>query len=77
VRRLVLVAAGLVGGAGRAVAGRIMPGIAVALGNAAGLAWWWAARRRRHVTGCVGGDCSCSDQAKGQEQARISVRSSS
>ncbi len=53
-----LLAAGLLGGAGWAVLGQIMPGIALALAAVTGLAWWWA-RRRTHATGCAGGDCSC------------------
>ncbi|BCJ75223.1 hypothetical protein CS0771_47670 [Catellatospora sp. IY07-71] len=54
-----LLAAGLLGGAGWAVLGQIMPGIALALAAVTGLAWWWA-HRRTHTTGCAGGDCSCS-----------------
>jgi len=56
----VLLAAGLLSGAGWAVAGAWMPGVAVALAALAGGAWWWAARRR-HRNGCAGGTgCGCS-----------------
>lgn len=59
----VLLAAGVLGGAGWATAGRIMPGVAVALAAAAGLAWWRLARRRR-AGGCAGGaTCSCDEHA--------------
>ncbi|BCJ47532.1 hypothetical protein GCM10010168_18900 [Actinoplanes ianthinogenes] len=54
-----LLAAGVVSGAGWAVAVDWMPGVAVALAAAAGGAWWWASRRR-HRTGCGGGDCACA-----------------
>ncbi|GAB3526762.1 hypothetical protein [Phytohabitans suffuscus] len=54
----VLLAAGVLGGAGWAAAGRVMPGVAVALAASAGVAWWWATRRR-HAAGCAGGSCSC------------------
>jgi mercuric ion transport protein len=77
-----LLAAGVLGGAGWAVAGRVMPGVAVVLAAVAGLAWWRVARRRHAADGCVGGgDCSCDDHA-GENGAvaepaeGISVRSS-
>ncbi|GAA1382427.1 hypothetical protein [Catellatospora chokoriensis] len=56
-----LLAAGILGGAGWAALGQIMPGIAVALAAATALAWWWSTRRRTaHASGCAGGTCSCS-----------------
>jgi mercuric ion transport protein len=55
-----LLAAGVLGGGGWALAGRWMPGIALALAFAAGGAWWWVSRRR-HSAACGGGKtCSCS-----------------
>ena len=55
-----LLAAGVLSGAGWAAVGAWMPGIAVALAALAGAAWWWASRRR-HRSGCVGGSgCGCS-----------------
>lgn len=57
-----LLAAGVLGGAGWAYAGRILPGVAMALAAATGLVWWWARRRPAHADGCAGGDCSCSSQ---------------
>lgn len=53
-----LLAAGVLSGAGWAAAGRWMPGVAVALAAAAGAAWWWA-RRRRHRARCGGSGCAC------------------
>ena len=47
-----LVAAGVLGGAGWAAFGRLLPGISVVLAVAAGGAWWWASRRR-HRSGCA------------------------
>ena len=59
----VLLAAGVLSGAGWAAAGEWMPGAAVALAGLAGVAWWWA-RRRRHRGGCAGGTtCDCSRSA--------------
>lgn len=55
----ILLAAGVLGGAGWATAGRVMPGIAVALATAAGLAYWWT-HRVGHDTSCAGGKCSCA-----------------
>ncbi len=56
-----LLAAGIIGGAGWAVLGQIMPGIAVVLTAMTALAWWWWSRRcTAHATGCAGGTCSCS-----------------
>ncbi|MEU1605756.1 hypothetical protein [Micromonospora matsumotoense] len=55
-----LLAAGVLSGAGWAAAGAWMPGIAIALAALAGGAWWWTARRRHHG-GCAGGtSCGCS-----------------
>jgi mercuric ion transport protein len=70
-----LLAAGVLGGAGWAAAGRIMPGIAVALAAVAGGAWWWASRRR-HASGCSGDGCSCGLDPPGEElPARTPLRS--
>jgi hypothetical protein len=52
-----LLAAGVLSGAGWAAIGSWMPGIAVALAAAAGGAWWVS--RRRHSAGCAGGSCAC------------------
>ncbi|WP_034590660.1 hypothetical protein [Hamadaea tsunoensis] len=57
-----LLGAGILGGAGWALVGQILPGIAVILAAAAALAWWWTRRRPAHQARCAGGDCSC-DQA--------------
>ena len=54
-----LLAAGVLSGAGWAATGAWMPGIAVLLAALAGAAWWWA-HRRRHRAGCAGGTgCAC------------------
>ncbi|NES14991.1 MULTISPECIES: hypothetical protein [Micromonospora] len=55
-----LLTAGVLGGAGWAWFGRVLPGIAVALAAATALAWWWARRRPAHATGCAAGACSCA-----------------
>jgi len=55
----VLLAAGVLGGAGWAAFGRVLPGVAVALAAGTALAWWWSRRHRTHPAGCAGGDCSC------------------
>jgi mercuric ion transport protein len=55
----ILLAAGIIGGAGWAALGRALPGVAVALAAAAALTWWWSTRRNP-AHGCGGGDCSCS-----------------
>ncbi|MCP2323269.1 mercuric ion transport protein [Hamadaea flava] len=55
-----LLAAGVLGGAGWAALGQILPGIALVLAAAAGLAWWWARQRPAHAAGCAGGDCGGS-----------------
>jgi mercuric ion transport protein len=54
----ILLAAGVLSGVGWAVAGRVLPGVAVALAAATGLAWWLS-RRRVHQPDCPGGSCSC------------------
>jgi len=56
-----LLAVGVLGGAGWAFLGQIMPGVALALAALTALAFWWARRRRQaaHATGCAGGNCSC------------------
>ncbi|MEV5210960.1 hypothetical protein AB0K35_26145 [Micromonospora sp. NPDC053740] len=55
-----LLAAGIVSGAGWATVGAWMPGIAIALAALNGGVWWWASRRS-HRGGCVGGNgCGCS-----------------
>ena len=54
-----LLAAEVLGGAGWAIAGRWMPGIAVSLVALATLAWW-RTTRHRHRSNCAGGEnCSC------------------
>jgi hypothetical protein len=53
-----LLAAGVLSGAGWAAAGAWMPGIAVVLAGLAA-AVWWLAGRRRHRAGCGGGNCAC------------------
>jgi protein-S-isoprenylcysteine O-methyltransferase Ste14 len=54
-----LLAAGVLSGAGWAAAGAWMPGIAVVLAALAAAAWWWA-HRKRHRAGCGGGPaCAC------------------
>lgn len=56
-----LLAAGVLSGAGWAVAGHLMPGVATALVAVTGLVWWWATRHRTHTTGCADGErCSCT-----------------
>jgi mercuric ion transport protein len=55
-----LLAAGVIGGAGWAAFGQVLPGIAIALAALAVLAWWWTRRRPSHAPGCTGGDCTCS-----------------
>ncbi len=70
-----LLAAGVLGGASWAAAGRFMPGVAVALAALAGGAWWWASRRR-HASNCSGTACSCAqDQAGAELPETIPVRS--
>lgn len=56
----VLLAAGILGGAGWATLGQVLPGVAVALAAATGLAWWWAKQRSAHRPDCSGGDCTCA-----------------
>ncbi|MBB5868057.1 mercuric ion transport protein [Allocatelliglobosispora scoriae] len=55
-----LAAAGVLGGAGWAYLGQILPGIALFLAAATALAGWLLHRRRTHTTGCNGGACSCA-----------------
>ena len=55
-----LLAAGILGGAGWAFLGQVLPGVALALAAATALAFWWAKRRPAHASGCSGGSCSCS-----------------
>jgi mercuric ion transport protein len=71
----VLLAAGILGGAGWAAVTRFLPAVAVASAAAAGLAWWWANLRRRHQAGCAGGDCSCGTQATKTRPEKAPVRS--
>lgn len=55
-----LLAAGVLGGAGWALLGQLLPGIAVAFAALTALAWWWTRRRPAHASGCSGGECSCA-----------------
>jgi hypothetical protein len=56
-----LLAAGVLGGAGWVIAGQLMPGIAVALVATTAVGWWWATRHRTHVADCAGAEgCSCA-----------------
>jgi hypothetical protein len=48
-----LLAAGVLSGAGWAVAGHWLPGVAIALVAVTGLVWWWATRQPTHNTGCA------------------------
>ncbi|MFG2042988.1 hypothetical protein [Dactylosporangium sp. NPDC048998] len=58
-----LLAAGVLSGAGWAAAGQWMPGIAVSLVALAALAWWRTTRLRIHRIGCAGSaNCSCAPQ---------------
>ncbi|BFU47814.1 hypothetical protein KRMM14A1004_60510 [Krasilnikovia sp. MM14-A1004] len=57
----VLIAAGVLSGAGWAAAGAWLPGVAVVLAVTAGGAWWWVSRRR-HRVGCAGGGCACGSR---------------
>lgn len=74
-----LLAVGVLGGAGWAAAGRVLPGVAVALVAAAGLAWWRLARQRpAHGCdgGCAGGEGGpCPDPAGTVPAGRVSVPS--
>ena len=56
----VLLAAGVIGGAGWATIGRALPAVAVMLVVGAALVWWWAAQRK--AAQCPA-DCGCSDHA--------------
>jgi mercuric ion transport protein len=55
-----LLAAGILGGAGWAFLGRLLPGIALVLIAATALAWWWARGRPAHTNACAEGNCSCA-----------------
>jgi mercuric ion transport protein len=54
-----LITAGVLGGAGWAAFGQVLPGIAVAFAALTALAWWWTRRRPTHAASCPGSDCSC------------------
>jgi hypothetical protein len=59
----ILLAAGVLSGAGWAALDAALPGIAIALAAAAGLAWSWNRRRTHHAHTCTttsGGSCSCA-----------------
>jgi len=56
-----LLAAGVLSGAGWAIAGQWMPGIALSLVALAALTWWRSTRHRAHRTDCAGGE-NCSSQ---------------
>jgi hypothetical protein len=57
----VLLAVGVLSGAGWVIAGHLMPGIAAALVAMTALVWWWATRHRTHGMDCAGADgCSCA-----------------
>ncbi|GAA3788298.1 hypothetical protein GCM10022226_03630 [Sphaerisporangium flaviroseum] len=58
----VLLAAGVIGGAGAVALTNIMPMVALGLAGVTVLIWGlaWFLRSRRRVTGCAGGDgCGC------------------
>jgi len=58
-----LLAAGVLSGAGWAIAGRWMPGMTIVLAGLAAAAWWWASRQR-HRSGRTGqADCACCTTA--------------
>jgi hypothetical protein len=59
-----LLAAGVLSGAGWAIAGQWMPGIAPSLVALAALAWWRTTTRRHpHRSGCAGSEgCSCQPE---------------
>jgi mercuric ion transport protein len=71
----ILLAAGILSGAGWAAVAQFLPALAIALVAAAGLAAWWADRRRRHTAGCAGGACSCATQTVQREREGTPVRS--
>ena len=56
----VLLAAGVIGGAGWATLGQALPAVAIMLIAAAALLWWWAAHRK--APQCQT-DCGCSEHA--------------
>jgi mercuric ion transport protein len=49
-----LLAGGVLSGAGWAAVGAWIPGIAVALAALAGAAWWWRRRHSHHQASCAG-----------------------
>jgi hypothetical protein len=51
----VLLAGGVLSGAGWAIAGHWLPGVAIALVAMAGLVWWWSIQHRSHTIGSVDG----------------------
>ncbi|MGC4864770.1 hypothetical protein ACLQ3B_04950 [Micromonospora sp. DT53] len=55
-----LLAAGVLSGAGWAAAGAWRPGIAVTLAALAGGAWWWTIRRSHRGACASGSGCGCS-----------------
>jgi len=57
----VLLAGGVIGGAGWATVGQAPPAVAVMLVAAAALLWWWAARCK--APQCAT-DCGCSEHAE-------------
>jgi len=57
----ILLATGILSGAGWAAAGSWLPGITIVLAVAAGGAWWWVSRRR-HRAWCASGGCACGTQ---------------
>jgi mercuric ion transport protein len=54
----VLLAAGVIGGAGWSAIARALPAVAVTLAAVGGLLWWWLTHRKS--PGCPA-DCGCSD----------------
>jgi len=54
-----LLTAGMLSGAGWAIAGQWMPGIAVSLAALAALAWWRTTHHTHQPHPADGGDCSC------------------
>ena len=56
----VLLATGVIGGAGWATIGQALPAVTVMLVASAGLVWWWATHRKKPQ--CATG-CGCSEHA--------------